>query len=248
MKHNKIFIYGKHAVVEALMHAPQSVSRVFLASHVQDPELTQALKKADIQPRELGSDKKTRSTEDGQKHQGIIAQVSLTSLVKPYKEFIHDVKVTPKTAFLLLSEIQDPHNVGAVIRSAAAFGFSGVLIPERKQAPITGAVVKVSAGMAFRIPLISIGNINMVVEDLKKKGFWIYGLDGSGKTSVSDETFDHPSVFILGNEASGMREKTREACDVLLKIPIHNRCESLNAAASAAIAMYAWSRQHPDAL
>ena len=147
-----------------------------------------------------------------------------------------------------MGELQDPHNVGAIIRSAAAFGVSGVLMPEHNQAPITGAVVKVSAGMAFRIPLVRIGNINTVIRDLKERGFWVYGLDGEAKTSIVDESFDAPTVFILGNESKGIREKTAELCDVMLSIPMHPQCESMNVASSTSVALYAWSAKHPNAL
>ena len=151
-------------------------------------------------------------------------------------------------ALLVLGEVQDPHNVGAVIRSAAAFGFAGVLIPPHNQAPVNGTVVKVSAGMAFRIPLVTIPNVNTVLRDLKEDGFWVYGLEGEGTTKTTTEKYTRPTVFVLGNEGSGLREKTKELCDELLSIPIHPRCESLNAAAATAVVMAGWSAQHPEAL
>jgi 23S rRNA (guanosine2251-2'-O)-methyltransferase len=110
-------------------------------------------------------------------------------------------------------------------------------------------VVKVSAGMAFRIPLVEIRNVNATLTDFKKRGCWIYGLAGeAGSVLLPDESFTKPSVFVLGNEGEGLRQKTREACDTLLAIPMHPRCESLNAAASAAIVMYEWSTQHRASL
>ena len=102
--------------------------------------------------------------------------------------------------------------------------------------------------MAFRVPLVSIGNINQTVRDLKDAGFTIYGLAGEGAESINKATFDSPSVFILGNEGEGIRQKTRELCDGLLSIPMNPKCESLNAAASAAVALYAWSAKHPESL
>ena len=147
-----------------------------------------------------------------------------------------------------MGELQDPQNVGAVIRSSAALGISAVFIPEFNQAPVTGSVVKVSAGMAFRIPLVKIGNINNVLRDLKKKGFWIYGLEGTAKESLEDQKFEEPTVFVLGNESKGIREKTSEICDIMLRIPMNSRCESMNVAASTAIALYEWSTKHPKAL
>jgi 23S rRNA (guanosine2251-2'-O)-methyltransferase len=182
-------------------------------------------------------------------HQGIIAGVLVSDLVVPYKDFMANYAVTPDSAFLVLGEVQDPHNVGAVIRTAAAMGIAGVMIPPHNQAPVNGTVVKVSAGMAFRIPLIDIRNVNATLRDLKERGFWTYGLAGeAGARDVTREEFTKPSVFVLGNEGEGLREKTRAACDDLIAIPMHPRCESLNAAASAAIVLYAWSAQHQSAL
>ena len=109
-------------------------------------------------------------------------------------------------------------------------------------------MIKVSAGMAFRVPLVEIGNVNMVIRDLKKAGFWIYGLDENAAQSVSDELYNKPTVFVLGNESQGIRKKTRELCDTLLSIPINPRCESLNVAASSAVVLFEWSSQHKDAI
>jgi 23S rRNA (guanosine2251-2'-O)-methyltransferase len=146
---------------------------------------------------------------------------------------------------VLLDELTDPHNVGAIIRSAAAFGAAGVLIPSHNQAPITGTVVKTSAGMAFRIPLIAIGNVNQAVDALVKEGFRTYGLVMDGSRNVAEEKFDAPSLFIVGNEGAGIRQKTLERCDVKLRIPMNERAESLNASVSAAVVLYQWSVKHP---
>ena len=123
-----------------------------------------------------------------------------------------------------------------------------MLIPEHNQAQVTGAVVKVSAGMAFKVPLVAIGNVNHTVRDLKKKGFQIYGLEGTGDQNLSDEKFEEPSVIIVGNEATGIREKTRDLCDKLIKIPMNPSSESLNAASAVSVTLYRWSTQHPGAL
>jgi len=247
-KAKAIYIYGKHPVMEALANKPEILQKVFVEENLQDKALESAIKKAGITPSKLGSDNKAPIGENPKGHQGVIARISPDKLMLPYKEFIKLLEVSPSTSLVLLGEVQDPHNVGAVIRSAAAFGVSGVLIPEHNQSPVTGAVVKVSAGMAFKIPLVAIGNVNAVVRDLKDKGFWIYGLEGTSNQSLSDEQFEKATVIIVGNEGSGIREKTQDLCDHLLKIPMHPACESLNAAASTSVALYAWSKQHPEAL
>ncbi len=246
MKQEKIYVYGKHALTEALRNSPKSIDKVYLLNR-NDKELEALITKAGISISPLGQGT-GEGVERGAIHQGVIGRVTLSRLMQPFAEFMKNLKVSPDTALVVLGELQDPQNVGAIIRSAAAFGIAGVLIPEHNQAPVTGAVVKVSAGMAFRIPLVSIGNVNQTVRDLKEKGFWIYGLEGEAKQKVGNEKFEDPSVFIFGNESKGIREKTLELCDIPLAIPMDPKCESLNVAASAAIAMYAWSARHPGAL
>lgn len=176
-------------------------------------------------------------------HQGVLALVAPGKLLREYKPFVEGLTIGAHTSLVLLDELTDPQNVGAIIRSAAAFGVSGVLLPEHRQAQVTGTVVKVSAGMAFAVPLVSVGNVNTVLRDLKERGFWVYGLVGSGDTLLPEERFTKPAVFVIGNEGRGIREKTEELCDFRLSIPIDPTCESLNAAASAAVVLYAWRNQ-----
>ncbi|MFA5744799.1 MAG: 23S rRNA (guanosine(2251)-2'-O)-methyltransferase RlmB [Candidatus Paceibacterota bacterium] len=244
----KIYMYGKHALVEALRHTPKVIRKVFLAPDLKDAELRVLLSKHTIPTAELASGKGKELVGKDTVHQGVIAVMDPSSLLLSFDDFLKtlDTKTNPSVA--VLAEVQDPHNVGAIIRSAAAFGVSAVLIPEHNQAPITGVVIKSSAGMAFRMPLVSIGNVNNTLQVLKEKGFWIYGLAMQGKTTLGSEAFDAPAVFVVGNEGKGVREKTLIACDVTLSIPMHERTESLNAAASAAVVFYEWSRKHPEAL
>ncbi len=251
MANPKVYIYGKHVIEEALLNAPRAVLRVFFGSRDDETKRLRDIAIAENIP-VANFDPKTppKGILPDTSHQGMIGVVSPDKLLMSYADFSEKFTVTADTSIAILGEIQDPQNVGAIIRSAAAFGVSAILIPEHRTAQITGAVVKVSAGMAFRIPLVSISNVNSTVRDLKEKGFWIYGLAGdeNGAKSVVHEKFDAPSAFILGNEAKGIREKTLELCDIVLKIPIHPKCESLNVAASAAITFYAWSVKHGDVL
>jgi 23S rRNA (guanosine2251-2'-O)-methyltransferase len=142
----------------------------------------------------------------------------------------------------VLDELQDPHNVGAIIRSAAAFGALAVIIPEHNQAPVTGTVIKTSAGMVFRIPVVKVGNINHTLRVLKDELFTISGLVMNGSTKLKNMKFDTPTVYIVGNESEGIRQKTLELCDVTLSIPMDSRCESLNAATAASVVLYEYSR------
>lgn len=248
MRDERTYIYGKRAVAEALTRAPQCVERVLMTPEFQDDELKNLARKGGIAMGKFDARDLPRGVDEEANHQGVLAQVALSRLLRSYEDFVATLAVTPDTALVVLGEIQDPQNVGAIIRCAAAFGISGVLIPKHNQAPITGTVVKVSAGMAFSVPLVSIGNVNNAIRDLKGRGFWVYGLEGEAEKSLTDEKFDAPAVFVLGNEAKGIRMKTMELCDILLTIPMRPECESLNVAASSAVALYAWSAQHPGAL
>lgn len=247
-KREKVYIYGKHALVEALTNAPQVIRKVFLAPDLRDARLSALLESHHIPVTPLKHTEGKRLVGRDATHQGVIAVIDTASLLISFEDFLAGVQVHKNPAVVVLAEVQDPHNVGAIIRSAAAFGFAGVLIPEHNQAPVTGAVVKTSAGMAFRIPLVTIGNVNHTLEVLKKKGFWTYGLAMDGKTALGSDPFDAPCAFVIGNEGAGVREKTLLTCDTTLAIPMHPRTESLNAAVSAAVVFYEWSKKHPEAL
>jgi len=234
--------------MEALRNTPHVIRKVFLSQDMHDAELRALLEKNNIPTAALASGKGKELVGKDATHQGIIATMNPSSLLMSLDDFLATLDTKKNPAVAVLGEVQDPHNVGAIIRSAAAFGLAGVLIPEHHQAGVTGAVVKTSAGMAFRIPLVSIGNVNNTLKVLKEKGFWTYGLAMQGKTTLGTEAFDAPVAFVVGNEGAGIREKTIQACDVTLAIPMHERTESLNAAVSAAIVFYEWSRKHPEAL
>jgi len=243
----KIYIYGKHPVFEALSHRSDVVEKVFVEPG-QHPEIDALAKKRGVFRQAFDEKKLEKKLGEHAVHQNVAAIVDTDRLMHDFHAFLEKLmtyevinsKTRGKMALVILGEIQDPQNVGSIIRSAAAFGVSGVLIPKDRQAQITGAVIKASVGMAFRVPLVAIGNVNQTVRELKEKRFWVYGLSGDGKKSIRDENFGENSVFIVGNEAKGLREKTSEHCDVVLRIPITDTAESLNAGTSAAIAFYEW--------
>lgn len=247
MEDRYIYIYGRHAVEAALTYRPDVVKVLYLRDDIRE-DFPGALKSRVPKLQGFSGKKLPVPVLPDVVHQGVLAKIDKDALVFGYEAFQAQLTVTPDTCLAVLGEIQDPHNVGAVIRSAAAFGIAAVLVPKHRQASITGAVVKVSVGTAFQVPLVEIGNVNQTLETLKAAGYFVYGLAGEGTESVSKEQFTKPTVFVFGNEAEGLREKTREHCDTLLTIPMHPRCESLNASVSAAVAFYAWSAQHPAAL
>lgn len=247
MKQSKVFIYGRHAVSEALKYAPHALTKLYLEGKA-DTKLRAQADKLRIPTGRLSEGLARSDMKSGSPHQGIVASVSLAQLMRNERSFMEELSVTPATCLVVLSGVQDPHNVGAIIRSAAGFGAAGVLLPERNQSPVTGAVIKVSAGMAFRVPLVSIPDLPKTIKDLKKRGFTVYGLEGAGAEPISGEAFSGPTAFVLGNESSGIESQVRALCDTRVSIPIHARAESLNVAAAAAVALYEWSTAHREAL
>ncbi len=173
--------------------------------------------------------------------QGVVAAISRVSYLE-FEEWMESVEPDADTAILLLDEIEDPHNFGAILRTAAAAGISAVIVPKHRQAPVSDAVFKTSAGTAGRIPVVRAVNLNQAILTLKENKFWIAGLDMKGET-IWDQTFDVPMAFVIGNEGRGMRKKTGEHCDFLLSFPMFNHVESLNASVSAALVCYEWRRQ-----
>lgn len=255
-----IYIYGRHAVTSALAHKPESVLAVFidptkkdekawkdLLSSVQSARVDKNFKKIevhDFNPKDLPKDAISQLPDFGS-HQGYLAKIDVDRLMVDGKEFIKNFKTAPGSCLVVLGEITDVQNVGSIIRSASGLGVDAVLIPEHNQAQITASVIKISAGQAFTVPLVSIGNTNQALESLKKIGFWIYGMDTEGK-NIYEETFSEPSVFVVGSEDAGLRQKTSEMCDINISIPLDPRCESLNAAVSTAIVISEFRRQNPQ--
>jgi 23S rRNA (guanosine2251-2'-O)-methyltransferase len=242
----KIYLYGKHALMEALSHMPHVIKKVFLSPEAgEDAELKALLLKTGVMYTAMKRGEADRMVGDETAHQGVIAIADPGAIVIDFKTFVANLKPTTETMLVVLDELTDPHNVGAIVRSAAAFGAAGVLVPSHRQAPITGAVVKTSAGMVFRVPIVGIGNVNQAVDTLQREGFRAYALAMEGRVNVADEPFDAPSLIIVGNEGRGVHQKTFERADVGLRIPMDPRCESLNASVSAAVVLYAWSMKHP---
>jgi 23S rRNA (guanosine2251-2'-O)-methyltransferase len=240
MKQSKVFTYGRHALSEALKYAPQSVTKVYLDNKQVDTKLRGQIDRLGIPVAKLSEGMARSDMKSGAAHQGIIGSVSIAQLMVPWQKFLDTLQARPGVALVLLNGVQDPHNAGAIIRSAAGFGASAVILPERGNASITGAVLKVSSGMAFRIPLVQAASAKQAAVELKKKGFKVYSLAGEGALPIGKEEFREPAVFILGNEAGGVEGEVRALSDKVLSIPMDPRCESLNVAAAAAVALYAW--------
>lgn len=170
-------------------------------------------------------------------HQGVLAFAADRREVDPESVMEH------ASLLVLLDGVEDPHNLGAIIRTAHAAGAGGVLIPERRSAGVTETVVKASAGAIEYTPVIRVGNVNQMIERLKKAGFWIYGLDERGTEDYDRVDFAERSVIVLGGEGKGLHEHVKEHCDALLRIPMAGSIASLNVSVAAGIVLFEWRRK-----
>lgn len=170
-------------------------------------------------------------------HQGVMLEVESFKYAT-----MDDVKDANR--LIILDKIEDPHNLGAIIRSAESFGFDGVIIPERRSAPVTSTVYKTSAGAINNIKVIRVTNLTRTIKDLKDMGFWIYGLAGEADSDISKTDLKGKVALVIGNEGEGISRLVRENCDMLINIPMLGKVNSLNASVAAGISMYELLRQN----
>lgn len=146
---------------------------------------------------------------------------------------------------VVLDGVEDPHNLGAIIRTAHAAGAAGVVIPERRAAGVTDVVAKAAAGALEHLPVARVTNVNRALESLKERGFWIYGLDERGTEAYDRVEYSAPTALVLGGEGAGLREHTRKHCDLLVRIPMAGKISSLNVSVAAGIVLFEWRRRRP---
>lgn len=241
---SNIYIYGKNPVSEALNEEPEKIDKIFVRNSLKDSDISNIFTLASNNriPISHVPGAKLYELVGNVNDQGIVALMSAVEY-RDFGEWISGINLEEYPGILLLDEIEDPHNLGAILRSAAAAGISAVLVPKHRQAPVNATVYKTSAGTAGRIPIVRVGNLNQCIMELKDAGFWIAGLDVEGDQKLWALEVDRPLAFVIGNEGSGIRQKTLEHCDYRITIPMHNKVESLNASVSAALICYEWRRK-----
>ncbi|WP_069130211.1 23S rRNA (guanosine(2251)-2'-O)-methyltransferase RlmB [Rhodohalobacter halophilus] len=244
MENSNHYIYGRNPVEEQLQQGAESVDKIYIRKGIQHSQIANILSLASKNriPYTEVPGKKLYDLVGGVNDQGVVASIAQAEY-KEFEEWLEKVEPDAQTAVLLLDEIEDPHNFGAILRTAAGAGISAVIVPKHRQAPVNAAVFKTSAGTAGRIPIVRAVNLNQAILALKDHKFWIAGLDQNSDSMIWDQTYDVPMAFVIGNEGRGMRKKTGEHCDFLLSLPMENRVESLNASVSAALVCYEWKRQ-----
>ena len=176
--------------------------------------------------------------------QGVVALIPEGQQFVPLENLLEIPGNRNQKGFLLIAdEIEDPHNLGALIRTAECAGVHGVIIPKHHAASVTGAVHKASAGAVEHMPLAEVTNVVNAIKELKEGGYWIVGLDAAGNKSYTEIDYRSPTAIVIGNEGKGIRRLVKEHCDFLARIPLHGRIGSLNASVAGALVMYEVTRQ-----
>src|SRR5499433_1666196 len=236
-------IFGIHAVEEALAARGRAFEFVAVAPGRGDAriqKITQLCRTAGVAVRSMPRDQLTRLARSAS-HQGVVA----VTAEKSYSD-LEDVLARKRGAYaflLVLDGVEDPHNLGAIIRTAEGAGADGLVIPERRATGVTATVVKASAGASEYLPIAKVTNIGRAIEDLKSRNLWTVGLDERGTQSYDQLDYKMDCALVLGSEGHGLHEQVRKKCDFLVSIPMLGKVPSLNVSVAAAIVMYEVARQ-----
>ncbi|MEM7679608.1 MAG: 23S rRNA (guanosine(2251)-2'-O)-methyltransferase RlmB [Pseudomonadota bacterium] len=238
-------LFGTHAVREAYLNPNRNVEALLLTAHAKDgfeDTLNEARAKAlkRPSPQIIDKDKLDKMLPKGSVHQGIALICS--GLEQPFiQDFIIKGEQKDNMLLLMLDQVTDPHNVGAILRSACAFGVDGVIM-QRKHAPdLTGVLAKTACGAVEHVPVAFETNLSRALEELKENFFFTYGLDERGEMDIGDIKPGGKTVLVLGAEGPGLRRLVGETCDALVKLPMHGPMPSINVSNAAAVALYALS-------
>ncbi len=234
------WIWGKHSVFEALI-SERFINRIWCTSEIFSSEkfyiLLKDLKSKGVLIEEVSWSRLSQLT-FGASHQGIALQLACSKTISLDKLIDISKRNSSYPIILALDGITDPHNVGAIIRSAEAFDCKGIIIPQRRSAGLTGTVAKVAAGALEHLPVSRVVNLNRALDELKKNGFIVIGLSGDGHISISKFHEKTPLVVVVGSEDKGISLLAQKKCDYLLRIPLKGKTSSLNASVAAAISLF----------
>jgi len=229
----KELIYGKHIIKEALI--ADQISEIYITK--EDEDITTMARHKRVSFKIISKQEMNDMFPD-ENHQGYAGMLNKFNY-KDLKMMIKDAyKKNDYPLFMILDKITDPHNLGAIIRNAAAFNIEGIIIGKHNQVSVNATVHKVSAGSAFKTDICEVTNINQAIETLKKEGFWIVGTSLEAEKNLSELDKETPFGFILGSEGKGISTLTQKLCDMNVIIPISDKTDSLNVSVASGIVMY----------
>lgn len=243
---SETYIGGFHAVEAALNDAEKKPREVLILGGRKDARMAAVLalaQRRNVTVRTVSKDQLDMFA-PGLRHQGVIAAVEAADYLG---EEALELPATPDRLVLALDGVQDPHNLGACLRSAEAAGVTAVLIPKDRAVGLTPVARKAAAGAAERVPVVAVTNLVRSLERLKELGYWVTGLAGEAEESLYQADLTGPTVIVMGGEGDGLRRLTRETCDRLVKIPMAGEIESLNVSVAAAVCLFESVRQRQTA-
>lgn len=222
------FLYGRHPVEAALANPARKIRRLLVTKNTQ----IQSPLPAEI----ISTEELSALLPEGAVHQGMALEVA------PLGDGNLDVLIARGRPIVILDQVTDPHNVGAILRSAAAFDAAGVIVMKHNAPDETGVLAKSASGALETVPVVRVPNLAQAMEYLKKNGYWCAGMDGQAKQTLAEAKLGPKTALVMGAEGAGMRRLTAENCDLLVKLPISEKMESLNVSNAAAIALYELNR------
>lgn len=230
-----MLVYGRN-VAEEYLKKGEKVKKVYLQKGFHDENLIFLIEKTKIPV--IYREKKELDQLANGVHQGIILDVADFGYTD-YHEFIEE----EDSFIIILDHLEDPHNLGAIIRTSEAAGVNGIIIPKDRGVTVNSTVIKTSTGAIDNIPISMVTNLNQTISDLKKNGFWIVGTDMDNSTDYRQIDYSGKVALVIGNEGSGMSRMIRESCDFIARIPMYGKVNSLNASVAAGIMIYEVVRQ-----
>ena len=241
---NEDICWGKNPVFSLLEESPEKCAKILISTNIQNhvrSKIHALCRKSNVVYQAVDSLVLNRIT-DKANHQGLVAHITPMKLWS-VDDFLKTIPERPAHVMMLLCDhVQDPHNLGAIIRSAEAAGASAVMIPKHGSCLPSGTVVKTSSGAALRLPIIKVGNLTQLIKTLQEEGFWVVGLSMDAEETLFKSDMSPRTVFVVGAEGNGLGKSVANTCDELRKIPIKGSVGSLNVSVAAALAMFEWRR------
>ena len=237
---NIVQIYGKHSVLAALENPSRKHIKLTTTQDLYN-KFQKEFSAHNIKI-EIKKERELNSIYPNSVHQGIILQT--TSVFLHGIESLENITSSDKSCIIILDQITDPQNIGAIIRSALAFNIDAVIIPSDNAPPETAAMAKASSSAIEKIPIVKVTNLANTIKQLQKQNYWITGLDSNTEQNITEVALSKKTVLILGSEHKGLRELTKSNCDFIVKLPMSNKIDSINVSNAAAIAMYEYFKLH----
>ncbi|PWA12971.1 23S rRNA (guanosine(2251)-2'-O)-methyltransferase RlmB [Pueribacillus theae] len=232
-------IMGRNPVLEAL-RSNREINKLWVnegSRGGQMNELIELAKKNGVLIQFVPKQKLDRLVNQGN-HQGVVASIAAYNYAGMDELFQRAEALNEAPFFLLLDEIEDPHNLGSILRTAECVGVHGIIIPKRRSVGLTAAVAKASTGAIEHVPVVRVGNLAQTMDELKERGLWFVGADAKGKQDFREADYDMPVGLVIGSEGKGIGRLIKQKCDFLVRLPMKGKVTSLNASVAAGVLMY----------